>query len=194
MVQGNTPANPFYAMGGIPEWKRIESDVNYGYAESDLESGVVLKAYWPGEFFYRSGGTFLFHMGFLNSAAPDPNLRRIWDFYYSRLDRYFLGGYGSMRTDGVDVVRLTNVLGEACDNMMGYGDGYYEAHPKYARTKQTPIQFSSPEVFGGGFRGKMPYFPYTDPKTEEWIYGAPDGLRDGVIIAVTSGTDSAGDW
>jgi len=194
MIQPNTPANPFYAMGGLPEWERFTSDTSWGWAISNPNSNVTLRAYWPGEFFYRSGGSYLFPQGFLITSLPDPNLRMIWDFPYTRIDRYFLGGFGSMRTDGVDVVRLTNVAGEACDNMSGYGDGYYEPHPKYTRTTSTPIYFSSPEIFGGGYRGKMPYFPYIDPATNEWLYGAPDGYRDGIIICLTSGTDKAGNF
>jgi len=195
MVNTQTPANPFYAMGGIPEWQRFKSDVSSGSAISDLTSAITLKAYWPGEFFYRSGGSYLFPQGFLIDTLPDPALRNIWDFNYTRIDRYFLGGYGSMRTDGIDVVRLTDILGAAINNLTGnYGGGNYTAHPNYTRTQSAPITFSSPELFGGGERGKMPYFPYLDPASGEWIYGAPDGYNDGVIIALTSGTDKAGNW
>lgn len=195
MVNNRTPANPFYAMGGLPEWDRFTEDVSSGRATSNLNSAITLKAFWAGEFFYRSGGTYLFQQNFLIDSLSDPNLRYIWNFRYSRIDRYFLGGFGSMRTDGKDVIRLTNVQGAAVDNMTGYqGGGTYEPHPNYTRTDSTPIYFSSPECFGGGERGKMPYFPYLDPQHGEWIYGAPDGYRDGVIIALTSGTDAAGNW
>ncbi len=195
MVNNRTPANPFYAMGGIPEWERFTSDVSSGIATSNVESGITLKAFWPGEFFYRSGGTYLFQQNFLIDTLTNPNLRYIWDFRYTRTDRYFLGGYGSMRTDGIDIIRLTDVQGRAIDNMTGYqGGGTYEPHPRYTRTDSSPVYFSSPECFGGGQRGKMPYYPYLDPKCGDWIYGAPDGYRDGVIIALTSGTDAAGNW
>ena len=134
-------------------------------------------------------------MNFLLNSGPDPGLDMIWEFNYMRIDRYFLGGFGSMRTDGFDVVRLTDVRGAAIDNEMGYSSNiFYEPHPNFPRTASTRIRFSSPEVFGGGQRGIMPVFPYTDPVTEDWMYGAPDGYRDGVIIALTSGTDSAGNW
>ncbi|MBU1023725.1 hypothetical protein KKB99_05480, partial [bacterium] len=195
MIQANTPANPFYAMGGIPEWVRFTSDTSSGQATSDPDSAVTLKAFWPGEFFYRSGGAYIFPQNFLIDNLSDPGLRYIWDFRYTRIDRYFLGGYGSMRTDGMDIIRLTDVAGRAVDNMMGYsGGGTYEPHPNFIRTNSTRIFFSNPECFGGGERGKMPYFPYLDPKNKDWIYGAPDGRSDGVIIALTSGTDAAGNW
>lgn len=196
MVQQNTPANPFYAMGGLPEWRRFTSDTNTGQAVSDLTSGVTLKAYWPGEFFYRSGGTYMFPQNFLIETLPNPNppMNEIWKFKYTRIDRYFLGGYGSMRTDGMDVIRLTDVQGSAVNNLVGTAGGTYEPHPNYLRTESTLINFSSPECFGGGERGKMPYYPYLDPASGDWLYGAPDGFRDGVVIALSSGTDKAGDF
>jgi len=195
MVNNRTPANPFYAMGGLPEWERFNSDTNSGVATSDLESGVTLRAFWPGEFFYRSGGTYLFPQNFLIDSLSNPNMRYIWDFPYTRIDRYFLGGYGSMRTDGMDLIRLTDVNGNAINNLLGYyGGGYYEEHPNYTRTATTPILFSNPEIFGGGEKHTMPYFPYLDPASGDWLYGAPDGYRDGIIIALTSGTDDAGSF
>lgn len=195
MVNNRTPANPFYAMGGIPEWERFNSDVSSGVATSDPDSGVTLKAFWPGEFFYRSGGTYLFPQNFLIDSLSNPNLTYIWQFQYTRIDRYFLGGYGSMRTDGMDLIRLTDVNANAINNLTGsYGtpQPYYEPHPNYTRTDDTNIRFSSPEIFGGGERNTMPYYPYLDPSSGDWLYGAPDGFRDGIIIALTSGTDSAG--
>lgn len=193
MVNNQTPANPFYAMGGIPEWVRFNSDVSSGVATSNPDSGVTLKAFWPGEFFYRSGGTYLFPQNFLIDTLPNPNKQRIWQFQYTRIDRYFLGGYGSMRTDGMDLVRLTDVDGMAINNLNGwYGGGFYEPHPNYTRTESPQIYFSSPEIFGGGERDTMPYYPYLDPASGDWLYGAPDGYRDGIIIALTSGTDDAG--
>lgn len=195
MVNNRTPANPFYAMGGLPEWERFTGDTSTGVATSDLDSGVTLNAYWPGEFFYRSGGTYLFPQSFLLDGQSNPNLRTIWDFTYTRIDRYFLGGFGSMRTDGFDLIRLTAVNGSAINNLLGhYGGGSYEPHPNYARTESAPISFSNPEIFGGGERGMMPYYPYLDPADEAWIYGAADGFRDGIIIALTSGTDKGGEW
>ncbi|MFH1515111.1 MAG: type II secretion system protein [bacterium] len=193
MINNQTPANPFYAMGGIPEWRRFTSDQSSGQAISEPNSGITLSAYWPGEFFYRSGGSYLLPQNFLIDDLPNPNMRMVWDFQYTRIDRYFLGGYGSMRTDGMDIIRLTDVNSLAINNLLGYtGGGVYAAHPNYTRTASTPIMFSNPEIFGGGERGKMPYFPYLDPANGDWLYGAPDGWRDGVIIALTSGTDAAG--
>ena len=198
MVSNRTPANPFYAMGGIPEWERFTRDENVGQAISDTESGNTLRAFWPGEFFYRSGGTYLLPQNFQIEDLPDPVMRFIWDFTYTRIDRYYLGGFGSMRTDGQDVIRLTINDGRTANNRFGYVNlpqtDHYEPHPSFTRTEGTQILFSSPECFGGGKRGTMPYFPYLDPVTNDWMYAAPDGFRDGVIITLTSGTDKAGDF
>ena len=141
----------------------------------------------------------MFPQNFLIESQSNPNMTKIWQFQYTRIDRYFLGGYGSMRTDGMDLIRLTDVNGLAINNFLGYGSisgppPYYEPHPNYSRTESTNIQFSGPEIFGGGERDTMPYYPYLDPASGDWLYGAPDGFRDGVIIALTSGTDSAGNF
>ena len=39
-------------------------------------------------------------------------------------------------------------------------------------------------------RGLMPQFPYYVSGTKAWMFGAPDGYRDGVILVLTSGSDS----
>jgi hypothetical protein len=53
-----------------------------------------------------------------------------------------------------------------------------------------------PEVFGGGGprddgTDVLPIFPY-EPLDEgtEFYYGAPDGLEDGVILAITDSGDN----
>jgi len=194
MISNRLPANPFYAMGGIPEWERFTEDVNAKGPFSNLESEKWIKAWWPGEFFYRSFGSFILTEEFLDTSKANPELYRIWDFQFKELYGYTLGGFGSMRTDGYDLIRLVDLNGSAIDNLTGYGPsfGYYEPHPDYPRTQETPIRFSSPEVFGGGGRDRMPYFPYTDPETGYCIFGAPDGFPDGVIIAVTSSGPNGG--
>lgn len=194
MVNENAPVNPMYSMGGIPEWKSSGSGNNQQITGSDITSGRTLKTYWPGEFFYRSGGSFLFPQDFLLNS-PESDRKYIWDFYYARIDRYILGGFGSIRTDGMDLIRLTDVDGSSLNNIHGYmPDCFYEPHPDYKATESKKIHISSPEIFGGGERGKMPVFPYINPGTGEWLYGAPDGYRDGIVIGLTSGTDKAGEW
>jgi hypothetical protein len=51
------------------------------------------------------------------------------------------------------------------------------------------VGYSNPEVFGGGARGLMPQFPFYDTLTGEWLYGAPDGYPDGIVLVITSELD-----
>jgi hypothetical protein len=185
-------------MGGLPQWER-------GSGQSDVDGGETIKTFWPGQFFYRSGGEF-FIANPTNMQAADYGY--IWDWPYNRVNRYILGGYGSPRTDGDDIIRLTAQDGIAASlyggtpsaMVNGALSGHYyqdhsdpetyppdQSHPDYPDVQ---VLYSNPEVFGGGERGIMPQFPYLESGTKAWIYGAPDGYKDGVILVLTSGSDS----
>jgi hypothetical protein len=125
----------------------------------------------------------------------------IWDWPYIRINKYVLGGYGSPRTMGMDFIRLTTESGEAASyptfgGINGWCDGnFYQDNTDFDADRSHPdypvqVRYSNPEVFGGGERGVMPQFPYTQVGTKDWIFGAPDGFPDGVILVLTSGSDS----
>jgi prepilin-type N-terminal cleavage/methylation domain-containing protein len=186
VLDDNSP-NSFYCMGGLPQWT---------LAGGSDPNGQAVKAFWPGQFFYRCGGDFFVANpeNVVGSVYED-----IWGWPYMRVNKYVLGGYGSPRTDGMDVIRLTTVDGTTASVQGGAMDGkisgaYYQdpsdtsrSHPDYPDIQVT---YSNPEVFGGGERGLMPMFPYTEPGTKDWIFGAADGYRDGVVLVLTSGSDS----
>jgi prepilin-type N-terminal cleavage/methylation domain-containing protein len=190
MINSYTPNNPFYSMGGLPQWVRLQG--SSGQAISDVESGQTINAFWAGEFFYRSGGDFFF----VNAASvQDQNLQYIWDFPYMRVNRYLLGGYGSPRTQGVDVIRITEEDGQHADNLSGatIGGSEYVTHQEFCDDDGAEfftIRLSTPEVFGGGSFGTCPTFPYWQEYNREWQYGAPDGFKDGIVITLISGSDS----
>ena len=48
-----------------------------------------------------------------------------------------------------------------------------------------------PEVFGGGDDMHGPWYPYnkSDTNPDEFIYGSPDGIKDGVILVLTNGSE-----
>ncbi|MFH1675722.1 MAG: prepilin-type N-terminal cleavage/methylation domain-containing protein [bacterium] len=191
VLDPSSPAS-FYCMGGMPQWIR-------GNLSASDTNAQPIKAFWPGEFFYRSGGDFFI----ANPLTLDPDAYDyIWDWPYIRVNKYMLGGYGSPRTDGLDVIRLTKEDGQTASipafgphNGFITGEHYQDhnvvdrdaSHPDYS----TWIFYSNPEVFGGGERGLMPQFPYLQSGTRAWMFGAPDGYRDGVILVLTSGSDSA---
>lgn len=194
ILNANSP-NSFYCMGGLPQWDRDSM------GQSDPEAGSI-KAFWPGQFFYRAGGDF-----FLANAnnVQGTEFETIWGWPYIRVNKYMLGGYGSPRSDGIDVLRLTMQDGttaslpggNTADPMDGVIDGEFyqdstnasasQSHPDYPNVQ---VGYSNPEAFGGGERGMMPQFPYQEAGTKDWIFGASDGYRDGVILVLTSGSDS----
>lgn len=189
-VLDNNSPNSFYCMGGLPQWTRS--------GVSDPDAGAI-KAFWPGQFFYRSGGDF-FVANPLNVQGAE--YENIWGWPYMRVNKYILGGYGSPRTAGMDVIRLTVEEGLAASTQGGAIDGmissqYYQDHTaleenrSHADFPDIEVNYSNPEIFGGGERGIMPQFPYYDVGTKAWLFGAPDGFRDGVILVLTSGSDSA---
>jgi prepilin-type N-terminal cleavage/methylation domain-containing protein len=190
-ILNNQSPNSFYCMGGLPQWSRE----NLGTSDVEAEG---IKAFWPGQFFYRSAGNFFV----ANKANVEgAEYEYIWGWPYMRVNKYILGGYGSPRTDGMDVIRLTTLEGQAASTQGGAMSGYisgqtYQDHSNPGRDASHPdydieVNYSNPEVFGGGSRGIMPQFPYTDAGSEAWLFGASDGYRDGVILVLTSGSDSA---
>jgi len=185
VINHNSP-NSFYCMGGYPEWSRNGG----GTSETD---GTSFNYWWPGEFFYRSAGDF--------SCRQEPDSKEtiemhIWDWPYTSVTRYMMGAYGSLRTEGLDVIRLTNLEGNAASSQPGAIQGaidgqYYQDHSNLDREASHPfvnarVIYSNPEVFGGGGPGLMPQFPYYESRPDEWLYGAPDGYPDGIILVITS--------
>lgn len=190
VLDGSSP-NTFYCMGGLPQWSRAAD----GTSNPDADP---IKAFWPGQFFYRVGGDF-FVANPLNVDGADYGY--IWDWPYMRVNKYMLGGYGSPRTDGLDVIRMTTLEGQAASTQGGAIAGAitsqnYQDHTDPEADRSHPdfdeveVYYSNPEVYGGGERGLMPQFPYYESGTKAWMFGAPDGFRDGVIIVLTSGSDS----
>lgn len=148
--------------------------------------------WWPGNFFYRAVGPIDFQTPHPNLAAENPPER--WAYYVTRYDSYILGGYGDKTSQGQDVVRMT----------IQNGNIYYRqppttgaTYPNVALTNNQGAFNSMPEVMGGGDELNNPYFPpimtntradNTVEASEEYQYGAPDGVPDGVIQVFTPST------
>jgi len=166
--------NSFYCMGGTAEGN----------------------SWWPGQFFYRSAGDYFIGPGMVNRDEYED----IWGWPYMRINKYMLGAYGPLSTEGMDVIRLTTKGNVTAAGQPGAEVGiinnqYYQdnmdpesesSHPDF----NLRIKYSNPEVYGGGEMGLMPQFPYYGPPINAWMFGAPDGFRDGVILVLTSGSDS----
>ena len=186
MVDPVNHKNPFYSMGGLPE----DSGIQYKSAGG---GGFTAYTHWPGEFFYRSGGDFLV-ISEEAQKAETVKYQYIWDMPYTRITRYLLCGYGSIRTEGLDVIRLTDRDGHVANNTSGFlATDKYVTHGDFCDEDGKPlweVYLSTPECMGGGSKGTCPTFPYWQSYGKSWIYGAPDGYSDGVIITLIAGSDS----
>lgn len=182
------PAGVHWMMGG-----------RLGFDSASPPNPITVSVFWPGNFFYR--GLF-----------DHPLERKGWTWYDpgtvpggTKMNRYILGGYGSTRTEGKDVIRLENhVYGSPSDPI------YYRLPApwyKYARGSGIRCGYSLdgsdpsgtgsglPEVSGGGDGFTGPFYPYNRGDDEDgfsygqFIYGAPDGHPDGVVLVLTAGAD-----
>ena len=179
------PDGIHYMMGGR---KSFDADENV----------ITVATFWPGNFFYR--GLF-----------DHPLERKGWTWFDpgtlpggTKMNRYILGGFGSTRTEGMDVIRLEGVNYDDTDDI------YYRLPPPwyrearasgikcgYSLDRGSPSGDGSglPEVCGGGDAFTGPFYPYNRGDDAEgyaygqYIYGAPDGHPDGIILILTAGAD-----
>jgi prepilin-type N-terminal cleavage/methylation domain-containing protein len=168
--------NSFYCMGGLPGAPK-----------------ETVRAWWPGQFMYRARGTFGIRS--LDSVHGD-RYHTIWGWTHEKVNRYILGGYGSLKTEGWDIIRLTTKRGSIAADISGsiagyipnqyYEDHWNPNHPASHPSLDFRILYCNPEVMGGGEFRLMPMFPYYYSRPNAWIYGAPDGYADGVVIVYTS--------
>ncbi|MEO7993549.1 MAG: type II secretion system protein [bacterium] len=167
------------------------SEAGGGAAILDPEGQLQFAyTFWPGNYFYRG----LFDI---------PVLRKGFTHYDpggnpgTETNRYIMGTYGAFGTRGQDVIRL-----ETRD--FDGGRLWYHQPPPWNPT--SPTDYSDifcgygdgtqggeglPEVAGGGDAYDGPWYPYDFPKGDygDYIYGAPDGVPDGVILILHAGAD-----
>ena len=177
-----------YMMGG-----RLAFD------NDDPPNPITVSIFWPGNFFYR--GLF-----------DHPLERKGWTWYDpgtipggTKMNRYILGGFGSTRTEGKDVIRLENHIYADRDTPIFYRlpPPWYEFAKVsgiacgYSLDASDPSGEGSglPEVCGGGDGFTGPFYPYNRGDDAEgysygqFIYGSPDGHPDGCILVLTAGVD-----
>ncbi len=130
------------------------------------KNGRSLEFYWPGEFFYRSIGDVDLQG---SGIAFDAGSANIWQLRVGHYVSFIMGVYGADETKGFDIIRLT-------------GQGNYFRDPNKNFPFDVPLAL--PEVMGGGDENNLPQFPYKNDQGE-WIFGAPDGLEDGIIYVTT---------
>lgn len=145
--------------------------------------------WWPGNFFYRAVGPVDF--GAQHPSAGAENPPEVWAFYVGRYESYIMGGYGDKTTVGDDVIRMTVQNGQIYYRQPPTTGATY---PNVALNNNQGTFTSMPEVMGGGDENNNPYFPYlmvntradgTVEAAEEFLYGAPDGVPDGIVQVFT---------
>jgi len=147
----------------------------------------VIYTFWPGNFFYKAtSDQVISREGW---AIPVPNAN-IGGHY----NRYILGGYGAEGTVGVDVIRTIwwNPDGERlswkCPPPFDE-DCFDLGYELFNGNFHEPGGL--PEVFGGGDERNGPWNPYNQggKSADDFVYGAPDGVPDGVILVLTNGSE-----
>ena len=170
-----------------------------GRKSFDKKGNVITVAtWWPGNFFYR--GLFNYPLQ-KKGWGYDPG----WfgpSILGAKRELYILGAYGSTDTPGLDVIRLET------RNWFNTDDVYYRLPApwfEYAKSSGIKCGWSVdgsdpsgtgsglPEVCGGGDAFTGPIYPYNRGDSDDgytygkYIFGAPDGHPDGIILVLTSG-------
>jgi hypothetical protein len=144
-----------------------------------------IATFWSGNFFYKSAPDVMLR-GRSGMSIPVPNTNSVGGFR----DRYILGVYGALGTDGLDVIRLEPDAPDGSPvhwrlpppfSDMGFQCGYQD----FTGSFYSPGGL--PEVFGGGDENTGPWWYYNEGggNSGEFIHGAPDGVPDGVIMVLT---------
>lgn len=176
-----------------------------GYKFFDLWYGNRPKLYLPGEFFYKSNGPIIVATtGSVDISRPVQPVE---------IDQYIMGGFGSIRSKGSDVIgREPEIRAFAISKV---GDGTQIAfNPPAGRPEVGPMQ-SDPGDPGGGGSGQSgveiripswtrwsrtagasnqyegsPYSAATNIGLEQLSYGNPNGIRDAIILILNAGENA----
>jgi prepilin-type N-terminal cleavage/methylation domain-containing protein len=194
--------------GGTRNVENTYANIEYNFW--DMWEGNKPFPYLPGMFFYKSVGPVI-AVG-SEDAANEPILP-------TQSDQYMLGGYGSIRTKGKDILGpeeqiiyfqrsdagTSNWLADASVSNPGFpGAGPFQGGPG-----------GGPGGVGtGGNTGKveLKIWPWTRSQTapteyegspygpanvgdsnDQLQYGKPNGTRDAIILVLTAGEDYDGD-
>jgi len=177
----------------------INPDTNmyylFGGRRNPIENAPndVLYTFWPGNFFYKATTDQVISRQGWTIPVPNTNLG-------GHFNRYMMGGYGAEGTLGTDCIRLEqfNPDGNDESNRVCWQcpppfilECFCCGYELFTGAGQWGQPGGLPEVFGGGDPYVGPWFPYnkSDTNPDEFIYGAPDGVPDGVILVLTNGAE-----
>lgn len=171
--------NMYYLFGGF----RLPPDE----IDPDRQTSDVIRSFWPGNFFYKATSDQVISRQGWTIPVPNTNIG-------GHYNRYMIGGYGSEDTTGTDVIRLIwfNPDGDRlhwrCPPPFDF-DCFYVGYELFTGSFGQPGGL--PEVFGGGDEWNGPWNPYnkSEENPDDFIYGSPDGVPDGVILVLTNGSE-----
>jgi prepilin-type N-terminal cleavage/methylation domain-containing protein len=181
---------------------------NIEYDYWDMWQGNRALPYMPGMFFYKGMGPLVM------SGASDTTTQAIIP---TVIDQYMMGGYGSMRTKGKDLLGIETELtfrartdagnwfggpslpeGVGDPHLMAFLQGEPPPPPP-----PPPIEnlidvhiwpWTRSEAGGSDNRQGSPYSPAKVGDTnEQMMYGNPNGIRDALVLVLTAGEDYIGD-
>ena len=171
-----------YMFGGRRTWIKHADDT------TTMET---IMTFWPGNFAYRGLGTHISERGGYTHYDPG-----YW--IPPKSDRYILCAYGSFDNPGIDVFRMQ-------DRTPDGGEILYQMPPPWPMPPDMSFGYAQirvgwppwtgsggcglPETSGGGDAFKGPYYPYDSGPNKDWIYGSPDGHKDGVILVMAAGAE-----
>ena len=148
---------------------------NIVYRFWDLWRSNKPNPFLPGEFFYKSAGVIV--------AASESSVEDDRPILPTVTEIYMLGGYGAIRTKGRDVLGPEPMILFRPNTGSSGGQSEFEV-PAWTR--------SINQDDNGDFLGS----PYGSASTEMTVdqvgYGAPNGIRDGVILVLVPGEDTKG--
>jgi Tfp pilus assembly protein PilE len=184
-------------------WAEVE------YKFWDMWQGNKPTPYLPGQFFYKSFGP-LVAVG-NNDAADAPIIP-------TDSDQYMLGGYGSIRSKGKDIIGVEKQIVFSTPATTSSASDNWVAVAAPGTGAEQPMQGNpgDPGTGGGGSgnttQGSKKVWPWTRSRNSNSImdrspyspalagdsndqlnYGNPNGIRDGLILVLTAGEDYIGD-
>ncbi|MCK4720730.1 type II secretion system protein [bacterium] len=142
---------------------------------------------WPGNFFYKGTTDQVISRQGFTIPVPNTNIG-------GHFNRYIIGGYGAGGTIGMDVIRTIWWDPEGAD-LFWRCPPPFEFDCFYLGYDAFMGGFGDdgglPEVFGGGDEWNGPWYPYdkSEDHYDSFIYGAPDGIPDGVILVLDNGSE-----
>jgi prepilin-type N-terminal cleavage/methylation domain-containing protein len=183
---------------GYPDWNASWDQFpglyyNFG-GRYNTQSQRVIYTYWPGNFFYQAATD-------IQPARSGFSWPYVNSNYKGHVLRYMLGVYGSQRTPGRDCIRLQDVTPDDTHAILWWRYPPPFPDPPESGTPRIQVGYTGeigrpmglPAVFGGGDHNTAPHYPADrDPKSlGHFIYGAPDGVKDGVILILTTGAEKS---